>query len=197
MTGPESGARGPDIGLARGRPTRHPLEPRRAGASPRRRLVQRDICRRQILMSRNGILPVVLLGLCVPTDAADQGEAVGGTRYPAAITGRIGGKPVKLVLTGTALRTRWGFGVYTIGSYIQEGVAVRDAGSLARAVVPKQLHLVFERAVDGATLAQSFRDSIALNYPEPAFAVESAELARYLASRPVKKGDHVWLTFIP
>src|SRR4051794_16022988 len=98
-------------------------------------------------MFRKGFLAAVLLGLCMPTDAADDGMVVGGTRFPRTITSQLAGKPVKMVLTGAAMRTRWTFHVYAVGSYVQEGVKIRDAGDLARAAVPKQIHIAFERDV--------------------------------------------------
>jgi Chalcone isomerase-like len=150
-----------------------------------------------MVMYRDGLLAAILLGLGMPTDAAEPGVTLGRTRYPATITSHSGGEPVKMVLTGAAMRTRWGFSVYSVGSYVREGVAVRGAADLVGAAVPKQLLLCFERDVDGATLAQSFRDAIALNHPAPAFAAEVAALSRFLEASPVKEGDRLWLSSIP
>jgi hypothetical protein len=95
------------------------------------------------------------------------------------------------------MRKKYGFSVYAIASYMQEGAAIRDAESLVRSQTIKQLHLVFERDVDGATMASSFRESIGMNHPAPAFAKELAQLATFFQVNPVKQGDHIWLTSIP
>ena len=60
-------------------------------------------------------------------------------RFPAKISSKIGGKPLNLVLTGSALRKKYGFSVYTVASYVQQGVKIRDASDLAKADVAKQL----------------------------------------------------------
>jgi hypothetical protein len=130
----------------------------------------------------------------VPTLGAGVGH---DPRYSPAITSRIGGKPLRLVLTGTAMRTKYGFSVYAIGSYLQEGIKVRSGEELAKAAVAKQLHLIFERDVDGETMASAFRDAIGMGYPAPAFAGELARLEAFFRTNPVKRGDHIWLTHVP
>src|SRR5688500_14791678 len=119
-----------------------------------------------------GFLAVALLGLCASAIAADSTVTVSSTRYPTSVAGQSGGKPVRLVMTGTAMRTKWGFNVYSIASYVQEGAVVRTPEALASAAVPKKLCLTFERSVDSADLAKSFRESVAMNHPAPAFAAE-------------------------
>jgi hypothetical protein len=149
-------------------------------------------------MGRKGFLAAVLLVLCVVSaETAEPTVSVGSTRYPTALTSQIAGKPVKMVLTGTALRTKLGMSVYTIGSYVQENARVSGPHDLAAAAVPKQLCLAFEREVGGDKLAQSFRDSIGMVSPAPAFAAELATLTRYMKAHPVKKGTCIWLTSIP
>jgi hypothetical protein len=130
---------------------------------------------------------------------AGETVKVGGshTRFATTIDSRVEDKSVQMVLTGTALRRKYGLNVYSIASYIQEGASVRDAEGLARVCVVKQLHLVFERDVDGETMARSFRDSIGMNHPAPEFAVELARLEHYFRAHPVRAGDHIWLTSIP
>jgi hypothetical protein len=133
--------------------------------------------------------------------AARAAEMVGvegsSTQYPVALDSQVAGKPVAMVLTGVALRQRAVFNVYTIGSYVQQGTSVHNAEELAAADVPKQLHLVMERNVDGKDLATAFRTAVRRNYPAPAFEEEIATLAGYLEGTSVKKGDHVWLTYAP
>ena len=149
-------------------------------------------------MSAHRLIAVVTIGLGIPAVFGTEAEASDpDARFASSITSQIGGKTVRLVLTGTAVRTKYLFTVYTIGSYVQEGTKVRDAERLARVQVPKQLHLIFERDVDGDTLTKSFREAIAMSHPAPAFNPELAKLEQLLRPHPVKKGDHIWLTYIP
>ena len=148
-------------------------------------------------MDRKGFLAAILLGLGVPTDAADPGVVVGSSRYATTIESHVGGKPVRMVLTGAAMRTKLGLSVYSIGSYVDERSRVRSAAELVGADVPKQLCLAFERQVDGATLAKSFRESLAMNNPPPAFAAEIATLTRYMQAHPARKGTRIWLSSVP
>lgn len=144
-------------------------------------------------------LPAVLIGLLVRASLAVEGTSPGDgdPRFPASVTCRIKGKAVRLALTGTALRTKFRFHVYALASYVQEGVTVRDAEGLAVLDASKQLHLIFERDVDGATMAKAFRESIGRSHPAPAFAAELASLERHFVANPIKRGDHVRLTHVP
>lgn len=148
------------------------------------------------MLGRKGFLVVVGAAVCL-SSAADPGVTVGRTRYPRLIDSHVGGKPVRMMLTGTAMRTKWTLKVYSIGSYVQEKTPVRNASELVSADVPKQLCLSFERDVDGATLSGSFCDSIGMIKPAPAFAAELAELTRYMQAHPVKVGSRIWLSYIP
>lgn len=118
-------------------------------------------------------------------------------RFPASVDAVVGGKTVRLALTGTALRTKYLFRVYTVASYALAGVAIRSPEALVTLDAPKQLLLVFERDVDGATMANSFRDSIGRGHPAPAFAAELTRLERHFVANPAKVGDRVALTYTP
>ncbi len=141
-----------------------------------------------------GFLAAALLGLCVSAIADDSTVTVGSTRYPTSIAGRSGEKPIRLKLTGTAMRTKWTFNVYSIASYVEEGTVVRTPEALAGAAAPKMLCLTFERAVGSADLAKSFREAVAMNHPAPAFSAELDALAGYFESHPVGKGKSIWLS---
>lgn len=148
-------------------------------------------------MFRRRILAAVLIGLALSVAAVVVGAEAGDSRFATTIASQIGGKPVRLVLTGTAMRTKYRFSVYAIGSYLQEGVKVRNGDELARIAAAKQLRLIFERDVDGATMAESFRESIAMNHPAPAFSAELAKLEQYFRAYPARRGESIWLTSIP
>src|SRR5436309_3268256 len=71
------------------------------------------------------------------------------TRFPVRDEVTIEHRPVRLVLTGAALRKGRGLNLYTIASYIEDGKRVGSAEQLIAADVVKQLHLVSEVPLDG------------------------------------------------
>jgi Chalcone isomerase-like len=119
------------------------------------------------------------------------------TQFTSTMDVTIGGKPVKLVLTGVGLREKFFVNVYSIGSYVLEGVAVRNAEELAALNQPKQLHLVMERDVTGSDIAEAFLIAIRQNYPVPAFNDEVNRLVEVLREMDFRKGDHIYLTHQP
>ncbi|HJT77513.1 MAG TPA: chalcone isomerase family protein [Gemmataceae bacterium] len=150
-------------------------------------------------MFRMHLLALAVLGLGAAAGLAGETVGVDGSsaQYPVRVECNVGGQPVKLVLTGTAVRKKYFFNVYAVASYVQQGAAVHSADELAAADVPKQLHLVMERGVDGKTMAAAFREAVRLNYPAGTFDNELNTLADFMQANPVKKGDQVWLTHIP
>jgi len=151
------------------------------------------------MVTRKTMLTLALLGLCAGSALAVEMVGVEGSsnQYPAAIDSSIGGKNVKMRLTGTALRKKFVFSVYTLGSYVQEGVRIGSAEELAAADVPKQLHLMMERDVAGKDMAEAFAAAIRANYAAPTFDKELGGLMNYMQANPVKAGDQVWLTHVP
>lgn len=120
-----------------------------------------------------------------------------GTQYPALFETSVGGKPVKLSLTGTAMRSKLIVNVYAVGSYVQQGVPARTGEELAAADVAKRLHLVMERTVDGKDMAEAFRAAVRASHPEPEFNEEVTGLVQYMRSSTARKGDHIYLTHVP
>jgi hypothetical protein len=150
------------------------------------------------MTSRRLMVLATILTLGAGIAAAEMvGVPNSNTQYPTPIQSSIAGKQYKMVLTGTALRTKAIFSVYTVGSYLQEGIKLRSPEELAAADKPKQLHLVMERDVDGPDMADAFTKAIRQNYPEPAFNKELLLLTEKMKSFTVKKGDHIWLTHVP
>jgi hypothetical protein len=150
-------------------------------------------------MNRRRFLALGAIGLAGLTAGTPPVVASGtdDTRFPATIVAEVGGKPVRLALTGTALRTKLRVRVYAVASYAPEGIVIPSPEALAALDAPKLLHLIFERDVDGATLAKAYRESIGRSYPAPAFAAELSLLERHFVANPVQKGDHVRLTHVP
>ena len=144
---------------------------------------------------------VLSAALAVLCGVAVGGETVGvdgsDTTYDTRIECTVAGKPVKMDLTGTAMRKRVVFKVYTIGSYVEAGAGVRSAEALAGADVPKQLHLVMQRDVDGKELADAVEKAIHKGRGDDAFGDELKSLRETMKALELKKGDNIRLTNVP
>ncbi len=146
----------------------------------------------------NRILALALLGCCAGgANAQMVGVEGSGNQYPATVVRSFAGRDVRMRLTGAALRSKYFFNVYTIGSYLDENVKARTAEELAAVNAPRQLHLIMERDVDGKDMAEAFQSAIRMNYRAPAFDDELTKLSAYMKANPVKKGDQVFLTYVP
>jgi hypothetical protein len=150
-------------------------------------MVSRKAAAVAVLVLTAGVAPAVEL----------VGVRGSSTRFTTTMEATVGDKPVRLVLTGAALRQKLFVNVYAIGSYVQEGVAVRSAEALAEADCVKRLHLVMERDVDGKDMAAAFQAAVRANHPEPAFATEVEQLTHLLQGEAAKKGEHIFLTHLP
>jgi hypothetical protein len=151
-----------------------------------------------IKMSR-GLLVITAIVLGAASAPAEETTGVGGsdTQYRTRFETSVGDQKVNLVLTGTGLRKKVVFNVYTVGSYLQEGMNPRSAEELAGADCPKLMHLVMERDVGGKEMAEALVAGIRANYGAPAFKDELAALVDTMKGMEVKKGDHVMLWNIP
>jgi hypothetical protein len=145
------------------------------------------------------VLAVAVAALCGAAALAGEKVGVGGssTQYEARTEHAVGDRLVPMALTGTALRKKVVFNVYTIGSYMQEGANIHSAEQLAAADCPKMLHLVMERDVGGKDMAEAFQAAIRANYPDSTFNAELNALGEMMRALSVQKGDHVFLTNIP
>jgi Chalcone isomerase-like len=144
---------------------------------------------------------LLVTAVAVLFGAVALGESVGvdGTaaRYDTRIEATIGGKAVKLDLTGAGLRKKLVFKVYTIGSYVEAGAAVRSAEELAAIDCPKQLHLLMQRDVAGKEMADAVEQAIHKARGDDAFPAELKALAETMKALELKKGDHIYLINIP
>lgn len=150
-------------------------------------------------MKRIGWLSTALVLVCLARVSAVELVGVHGssTQFTTTMDITIGDKPFHLVLTGVALRQKFFFNVYAIGSYVLDGAAVHTAEELAALDQPKQLHLVMERDVQGGDIAEAFLVAIRQNYPTPAFNEEVNRFVEIIREIDFKKGDHVYLTHQP
>jgi hypothetical protein len=150
-------------------------------------------------MNRVRFLSAAALFLWAAGASATELVAVRGssTQFTTTMDITVGGKPVKLVLTGVGLREKFFIHVYAIGSYVLEGAGVHTAEELAAVDKPKQLHLVMERDIAGSDIAEAFLVAIRQNYPAPAFTNEVNLLTEKLRELDLKKDDHIYLTHLP
>jgi hypothetical protein len=149
-------------------------------------------------MVRKAIISSLLLLLPLALVHAETVTVSGSdTTYESTVQNKIGDKTVKMTLTGAALRKKYIFSVYTIGSYIEEGAAVRTAEELAAKDAPKMLHLVLERDVKGKDMAEATEAAIRANYPGSQFTDEIKVLVEQFSRIELKKGDNVRLTHVP
>jgi hypothetical protein len=143
---------------------------------------------------------LVMAMLCA-TSLATAAETVGvsgsNVRYSTAIEVQVSGKPVRLGLTGAALRKRGIFSIYTVASYLQESITAKTAEQLAAADGVKLLFLVMERDVSGRDMAEAIQTGIRLNHPADAFGSELTKMAKILGATEIRKGDQVKLTAVP
>src|SRR5262245_46110718 len=128
------------------------------------------------------------------------GEMVGvngsKVRFPAQIEVPNGGKPVKLALTGAALRTRTIITQYAVASYLQEGVKAKSAEQLVAADSYKALHLILESNLSGRELADSLSTAIRTNSPK-GFTSELQQLRAILGDQTFKAGQEITFTWLP
>jgi hypothetical protein len=151
-------------------------------------------------MLRYALAAVLATAATGAAGVAAEAVPVDGSRtaYPRAVAVPVGPQTVGLKLTGTALRTKLGlFSVYTVASYLQDGMAAGSPDDLIRAEGVKMLHLVMERDVSGKDLLEAFRTAVAAIRPAGTFDAEFAQLAASLGGQTAQKGDHVSLLYVP
>jgi hypothetical protein len=130
--------------------------------------------------------------------AADP-VAVKGTSasYEPAVSVPVKDRDVKLNLTGVGLRTKVGFNVYAVASYVQDGAAVKTPEEVIKADAVRMLHLVMQRKVVPADFIGAFKTAVGKTYPEEKFAAEFTQLTEAVGDTAAAKGDHVTLLYVP
>lgn len=146
---------------------------------------------------RWAVAAVVLTAGLAVADGETVGVAGSDVRFPTRMEVTVNYRPVRLVLTGTAMRTAHGLPVYAVASYVREGTPAKTAEQIAAADVVKVMQMVLERPLDGPTMFEGMRTGIRLNHSADAFAAELGQLERTLRSRDLAKGQHVRLTWLP
>ncbi len=145
-----------------------------------------------------GLMAVALCAGAAHCFAAELADVHGSsTKFTTTMDVTIGNKPFHLRLTGTAVRQKFLFNVYSIGSYVVEGTPVHNAEELSAIDRPKQLHLVMERDVSGRDIAEAFLVAIRQNHPMPAFNEEVNRFVEQMRAFDLKKADNIYLTHQP
>jgi len=142
---------------------------------------------------------VLIIGLAaLNLPAAEPVPVKGSTaKYPPAVSATVGQKTYRLNLTGVGLRTKLGFGIYAIGSYLEDGARARTPEELQKTDAVRALHLVMERDVQPREFVDAFKTAIGKNHPADKFQGEFAELMKAVGDRPLKKGDQIVLVAAP
>jgi hypothetical protein len=138
---------------------------------------------------------ILVLAFCASkTPAAEPVPVKGSTaKYPPAVSLPVGERTVKLNLTGVGLRTKFGFGIYAIGSYLQDGASVKTAQELMTTDAVRALHLIMDRDVEPRDFVDAFKTAIGKNHPADKFQEEFEQLMKAVGNRPLKKGDQIVL----
>jgi len=110
---------------------------------------------------------------------------------------KIGGRQVKMLHTGSAVRTKRFFKIYAIDSYVEQGVKIRTAQDMIGMDQAKQLRILMLRNVTGPNMAEAFTEILRANHPEPAFNEEVETVGKILRSQTAKKGEEIWFTHVP
>ncbi len=150
-------------------------------------------------MFRRAVVALVVGAIVAGTGMAAAPVPVKGTSvaYAPNVSVTTKDKPIQLNLTGVGLRTKVGFSVYTIASYVQDGTRVREAEDVARADAVRLLHLVMQRTVQPTEFIGAFRAAVGKSYPQDKFAAEFKQLADAVGETAAAKGDHVMLLHVP
>ncbi|VTR95128.1 lipoprotein transmembrane : Chalcone-flavanone isomerase OS=Singulisphaera acidiphila (strain ATCC BAA-1392 / DSM 18658 / VKM B-2454 / MOB10) GN=Sinac_0769 PE=4 SV=1 [Gemmata massiliana] len=136
-------------------------------------------------MLRFAICALVVTG---PLMAADPVTVKGtSVTYPPAVSANVKDKDVQLSLTGVGLRTKVGFNVYTVASYLQDGTRVQKAEDLARTDAVRLLHLVMQRTVQPDAFIGAFRTAVGKSYPDDKFVGEFTQLVNAIGKNAADK----------
>jgi len=140
-------------------------------------------------MTRRQLLSAGAIGLAswAAGTAPVFASGTGDPRFPATIVAEVGGKPVRLSLTGTALRTKLRVRVYGVASYAPEGSRSRAPGpggtGRPQATAPD-----LRADVDGATMAKAYRESIGRELPRPRLRVRTGDGGAAFRRGPGEEG---------
>ncbi|MDY3559363.1 chalcone isomerase family protein [Gemmata sp. JC673] len=149
-------------------------------------------------MFRSAIFALVVAVVAGHGMAAEPVPVKGtSVAYAPTISATVKDKAVPLSLTGVGLRTKVGFDVYTVASYVQDGTRVQKAEDVAKTDTVRLLHLIMQRTVQPDDFIGAFRSAVGKSYPEGKFATEFTQLVNAIGKNAATKGDHVILLHVP
>lgn len=117
-----------------------------------------------------------------------------GASFPSTVSFESGGKTVKLQATGVATRKKLVISVYSVASYLEEGVAI-DLKDKFKGILDakgaKQLTLKWARNVPLDKIKEAYQDSFKNVFSEQEAATLKDEIAKFVAgfSADAEKGE--------
>jgi hypothetical protein len=142
----------------------------------------------------------------VVTYAADDiKDSSTGETFPSRVSFEHDGKQYKLNTTGVATRKKFFVKVYSIASYLQEGVTPSGSSTLdkVQAILndqnAKQLTFKWVHDVSAAKVQEAFNESLKSAIPEADYAQLQGDVNKFLQfyNQEVHKGDEHFLRWLP
>lgn len=123
-----------------------------------------------------------------------------GISFPEHVTFIVNDKEYQLQATGVATRKKLVIKVYSIASYLQDGVAAGQdkIQTILNDDYAKQLSIKWARDVPVAKIQEVYKESLGHSFPSASAAVQS-DINKFLSfySQDAKKGDEHILRWAP
>ena len=141
-------------------------------------------------------LPIALAGLFLQLAPSANAEEIKGVEVPSQI---VAGEDT-LTLNGTAVRTKWGFGVYVVGLYLAEP-SEDEKVIMQGDSFPKRVHMTMLREVPAKKFHSTIQENIDCNFNAAEKEQYRSQINSFLACFPddlvIGKSDVVNIDFIP
>ncbi|MBA2410441.1 MAG: chalcone isomerase family protein [Gammaproteobacteria bacterium] len=125
-----------------------------------------------------------------------------GARYPVEVRFEHDGARYRLSATGTAVRTKFWFSIYSIAHYLETGPKATPAQVLARIMSPdtaKQVTLTFARELDAEQVRDGFMESFIQHARPEEIRATQAALQAFLRAvyKDVVEGERFTVRWLP
>jgi hypothetical protein len=129
-------------------------------------------------------------------------ESSTGKTFPASISISHGGKSYQLQCTGVAVRKKVVFKVYGMAHYMQDPVKAGEKEAITQVLTDgkaKQIHMIFVRDVDAASIQNAYRDGFKENATKEELASLTPTIEKFVGnfSAGVKENDQYILRWFP
>lgn len=134
--------------------------------------------------------------------AEDLTDKATGATFPTTVTFDESGKNYKLQATGVATRKKLIISVYSIASYLEEGVTLNAADKFQGILEPKgakQLTMKWARNVPSDKIRDAYQDSFKTVLSEQDATALKDQVSKFVAlfSADAQKGDEYILRWVP